>query len=156
MQRGVIDQISELPPVESARSPRRSLWPALWGNWTAVLALLVLLGITVAAVLAPLVSPDDPLAIDPAVMLTGPSAHHIMGTDELGRDLLSRVIYGARISLGTALVVVVASATIGIPMGLVAGYVGGIADLLLLRIYQTPVSGYGQGLPVDGLNIRRV
>jgi peptide/nickel transport system permease protein len=103
-------------------------------NWTSALAALVLLVIAGATVLAPLVSPYDPLAIDPVAMATGPSAHHIMGADELGRDILSRVIYGGRVSLGTAAAVVIASAAIGVTMGLVAGYFVGAIDMIVSRL----------------------
>src|SRR5205085_9179715 len=128
MQQVVTEQSVAPPSAEDPRPARRALWIVLLRNWTSALALLLLLVIAGAAALASLVSPYDPLAIDPVAMLAGPSAHHLMGTDELGRDILSRTIYGGRVSLGTAVVVVAASAVAGVAMGLIAGYFGGIRD----------------------------
>jgi peptide/nickel transport system permease protein len=134
MQQAVTGHILEPPPAEGFR-PAQYVWRVvLLRNWTSALAAAVLLVIAGATVLAPLVSPYDPLAIDPVAMLTGLSAHHIMGTDELGRDILSRVIYGGRVSLGTAAAVVIASAAIGITIGLVAGYFGGAIDMIVSRL----------------------
>jgi peptide/nickel transport system permease protein len=134
MQQVVTERIPEPPPAEVFH-PARHAWRAvLLRNWTSALAALLLFVIAGAAALAPLVSPYDPLTIDPVAMLAGPSAHHIMGTDELGRDILSRVIYGGRVSLGTALAVVLASAAIGATMGLVAGYFGGAIDMIVSRL----------------------
>jgi len=101
-----------------------------------VLAALLLVGASAAALLAPLVARYDPLAIDPITMLAAPSTGHPMGTDELGRDVLSRIIYGGRVSLGTAFAVVLASAAIGVPLGLAAGYVGGVVDSLFSRLIE--------------------
>ena len=134
MQQAVTERIPEPPPAEGFRPARLAWRVVLLRNWTSALAAAVLLIIAGATVLAPLVSPYDPLAIDPVAMLTGPSAHHIMGTDELGRDILSRVIYGGRVSLGTAAAVVIASAAIGVTMGLVAGYFGGAIDMIVSRL----------------------
>ncbi len=103
-------------------------------QWPSALALLLVVVVAGAAVIAPLVTRYDPLAIDPANMLLAPSGDHPMGTDELGRDILSRIIFGGRVSLGTALVVVAASAAVGVPMGLVGGYAGGVVDALFSRL----------------------
>lgn len=94
----------------------------------AWLALLVVL-----AVLAPAL-PIDPLAQDLLAELQGPSAAHWFGTDELGRDIMARVIYGARTSLLTAGGAVAIAGAIGVPIGLVAGYFGGWRDAVLMRL----------------------
>ncbi len=94
-----------------------------------ILVLLMLLGLA-----APLVSPYDPLAMAPTRAFEAPSAAHLFGTDEFGRDLLSRVIYGTRASVGTALVVVLLSTLVGVPLGLVAGYFGGWIDAVIMRV----------------------
>jgi peptide/nickel transport system permease protein len=88
----------------------------------------VVLGAVVAAVAGPWLVPFDPTAQELALRLTGPSAAHWFGLDELGRDILSRVLSGARISLLVALVVVSISATVGIAVGAIAGYCGGWID----------------------------
>ena len=87
----------------------------------------------VAAIFAPLIAPHDPLAQDFAP-LQHPSHAHLFGTDELGRDVLSRVIYGARLSLPLALLLVSLSLTIGLVLGLVAGYFRGVVDGVVMRL----------------------
>jgi len=92
--------------------------------------LLVLLAITL---LAPLLAPDDPSRIDTAVRLLPPSWAHPMGTDDLGRDVFSRVLYGARISLTIGFLAVAIAVAVGTAVGAIAGYVGGWVDALLMR-----------------------
>ncbi len=96
---------------------------------TCFLALMVLV-----AAAAPLVAPYDPLAMEPAVRFQGPSLAHLAGTDEYGRDVLSRLIYGARISLEVGLISVGISLAIGAILGLVAGYYGHTVDMLISRL----------------------
>lgn len=96
---------------------------------------LVLGGLlVVVAVFAPLIAGHDPLALDPAHRLLPPGPSHLFGTDEGGRDLFSRVVYGARPSLFAALVILAVASTIGTAIGLVAGYFGGRVDEILMRI----------------------
>jgi peptide/nickel transport system permease protein len=98
----------------------------------AGLVLVAVLALT--ALFAPLIAPADPLKQTLSSRLKPPSAEHWMGTDQLGRDVLSRMIYGARISLLIGLVVVGLAASVGIFIGLVAGYSGGWLDESLMRI----------------------
>jgi peptide/nickel transport system permease protein len=86
------------------------------------------------AVFAPYVAPYDPLATDWGAVRKGPSAAHWFGTDESGRDVLSRVIWGTRASLLAGVISVSIALAVGVPIGLVAGYVGGWLDSLLSRI----------------------
>jgi peptide/nickel transport system permease protein len=86
------------------------------------------------ALFAPLIAPYDPLATSWSTVRKPPSWLHLFGTDEIGRDVLSRVIYGARASLLAGIVSVGISLAVGVPIGLIAGYVGGIADGVLMRI----------------------
>jgi ABC-type dipeptide/oligopeptide/nickel transport system permease subunit len=99
----------------------------------ARLGVLFMLAMTTIAVLAPLL-PIDPLAQDLLATLEGPSAAHWFGADELGRDIFARVIYGARTSLLTAVGAVVIAGSIGVPIGLVAGFFGGWRDAVLMRL----------------------
>ena len=104
--------------------------------WRSPLALVgfSLIGIwVVLAVLAPWIAPSDPLA-QKAAILASPSSEHWFGTDELGRDVLSRVLYGARISLPLAVILVAASTVIGATIGAVAGYFGGWVDSVAMRL----------------------
>lgn len=96
--------------------------------WSIILLLLIL-----AAIFAPIVAPHDPLA-QSANLLEPPSRSHLFGTDELGRDILSRVIFGARISLTVGLVAVAIAASCGTMLGLIAGFQGGILDSALMRV----------------------
>lgn len=102
-------------------------------NRAAVAAALFLLLLTLVAVFAEVIAPYDPLTPDFARIRQPPTPEHILGTDEVGRDILSRIIYGARISLYVGLVVQTASTVIGITLGLIAGYYGGLVDILIMR-----------------------
>lgn len=106
----------------------------------ALLSLLFLLVLVAFSVAAPWVLPFDPLAQDFAAMLQGPSAVHWFGTDELGRDILARVLYGGRTSLTTAAGAVAIAAAVGVPIGLVAGFFGGWRDTVLMRFVDVLLS----------------
>lgn len=100
----------------------------------ALLGVLFLAVITLAAIFARWIIVADPLSQDLVSTLEGPSATHWFGTDELGRDILARVVYGARTSLLTAAGAVTIAGVVGIPIGLVAGFFGGWRDALLMRV----------------------
>jgi ABC-type dipeptide/oligopeptide/nickel transport system permease subunit len=106
----------------------------------ALLGAIYIVGMATTALIAPAALPIDPLAQDLAVTLEGPSAAHWFGTDELGRDILARVIYGARTSLFTAAGAVVIAALFGVPIGLVGGFFGGWRDAVLMRIVDVLLS----------------
>jgi peptide/nickel transport system permease protein len=99
-----------------------------------MVGLITVLVMIVASLAAPLIAPQDPTAQDLAGRLAPPSAAHWLGTDELGRDLFSRVLYGGRITLGMVVAVVLLVAPVGLAVGSVAGYLGGIADRVLMRV----------------------
>ncbi|MDQ7859876.1 MAG: ABC transporter permease [Armatimonadota bacterium] len=115
--------------VEAPR-PRRRL--PLSRSGAAGLTLVAL--VVTVAVLAPLITPYGPAETDLARSLRPPSRAHPMGTDQLGRDLLTRIVYGARVSLAIGLVTVGVSGAIGLVVGLIAGYLGGAADAVLMRV----------------------
>jgi peptide/nickel transport system permease protein len=116
-------------------SARRKHWlRQLLGRPTAIIAVAFLLVVVVAAIAAPLVSPFDPLKQDFTNLLSGPSPQHWLGTDTLGRDILSRMIYGARVTLLGVLVAVVVYTAIGILFGIIAGSAGGIVDTIIMRV----------------------
>jgi peptide/nickel transport system permease protein len=104
-----------------------------WKNKTAVISGLVLILICVSAVLAPVLVPKDPTQMDNAFRLQGSSANYLLGTDQFGRDLLSRVIYGAKISLTVGICSVAISAFFGVVFGLLAGYFGRWVDSIIMR-----------------------
>lgn len=118
--------------------PRRSLWRdavrRFTGNKLSVIGLGTVVVLALAAILAPLLAPDG---YDHQVYIDSwlyPSRSHLLGTDPYGRDVLDRIVYGARISLSVALVVNLASLVIGAPFGAVAGWYGGGVDYVLMRI----------------------
>jgi peptide/nickel transport system permease protein len=119
--------------TEFAASGRR-VWTVLRRQPLGLAAAFVLLLVVVCAVFAPWIAPYNPDAIDLASRLQPPSASHWAGTDEIGRDLLSRLIHGARASLGVGFGIVLIGASLGIAIGSVAGYLGGVTDAVIGRI----------------------
>jgi peptide/nickel transport system permease protein len=119
---------------EPLESPARRALRRLFKRKSAVFGLAVLTIFIVLAVLAPLISPYDAIATSWSLVRKPPSALHWFGTDELGRDVLARVIYGARASLLAGQISVTIAMSIGVPLGLLAGYRGGFADALISRI----------------------
>jgi peptide/nickel transport system permease protein len=86
------------------------------------------------AVFAPWITPHSPIQMDYKAILSGPTAEHPLGTDELGRDLLTRTLYGARLSLEVGIVAVLMAVALGVPIGLVSGYLGGVFDEVVMRV----------------------
>lgn len=94
---------------------------------------IVVLAFVLAGVFAPLLTPYDPFETNLRMRLAGPSADHWLGNDQLGRDLASRVLYGARVSLMFGIVTTLIAALVGTVLGLVAGYFGGLGDSIIMR-----------------------
>jgi peptide/nickel transport system permease protein/oligopeptide transport system permease protein len=103
-------------------------------NRLAMVGLLFVLLLALLAIFAPLVSPYNPYIVDLDQQLLPPSLHHWLGTDNFGRDVLTRIIYGARISLVVGLVPSFISLVIGTVMGILSGYVGGRTDFVVMRL----------------------
>ncbi|MER6808434.1 ABC transporter permease [Spirillospora sp. NPDC000708] len=119
----------------SALPLRRRAMPRLRGGDGLVTAALAVLGVLVVlAVFAPLIAPHDPEAVDLSATLSGSSAAHPLGADQSGRDILTRLIYGARTGLLEPLAVVVASTVLGLLVGLTAAWRGGPVDTVLSRV----------------------
>ena len=107
---------------------------ALWHrNPRIVIGGSTVLVLVFLALLAPLITPYDPTAADASVSLQAPSGAHWFGTDDLGRDVFSRMVWGARLSLSVGLISVSIGLLVGVGVGLAAGYVGGLVDLLAMR-----------------------
>ena len=109
-------------------------WRRLCSNPPAMVGLVVILLLVLVAAAAPLLAPYDPYAQNLAGRLQPPSAGHWFGTDELGRDILSRLVYGARITIWIASLAAVIAAPLGLVVGATAGYLGGWVDIILMRI----------------------
>jgi len=121
-------------PIESADSPRARAIRALLLRKAAVFGLLLIMLFTGLALLAPLIAPYDPTAQSWANVRKAPSLAHWFGTDEVGRDVLSRLLYGARASLMAGGISIAIALSIGAPLGMIAGYLGGFVDALLSRL----------------------
>ncbi|MCH5287048.1 MAG: ABC transporter permease [Christensenellaceae bacterium] len=106
----------------------------LFSRRIVILGAVLLFLFLILALLADVLSPCDPFRIDPLNALAPPSAEHLLGTDEIGRDLLSRLIYGARTSLLIGVVSVMFSAFFGMLLGMLAGYLGGVVDTVISRV----------------------
>ncbi len=119
---------------EKGESEYRLVWKHLRRNRTAVLGMGIIAVFIILAVLAPLIATHDPIRTDLSRALESPSREHFFGTDELGRDLFSRMLYGARISLNIGLISVGIGLLFGIPLGAVSGYYGQKLDLFIQRI----------------------
>jgi peptide/nickel transport system permease protein len=108
--------------------------PLLLRTRLAIPSLVVVLVVILCAIFANLVSPYDPYRQDYMHVLEAPSAAHLMGTDDIGRDVLSRVIYGSRVSVSVGLVAVGIAILLGVPLGLLAAYRGGWIDDVIMRV----------------------
>lgn len=116
--------------------PRARRWlPRLPGPWGSAIGGSVIAALVIVAVAAPLLAPYGPNDVDLTRSLSGFTSLHRLGTDSAGRDILSRLIYGTRLSLLGPLAVVAMSVVVGVPAGLVAGYRGGWVDTLLSRLW---------------------
>jgi peptide/nickel transport system permease protein len=130
------------PEPTAARASLRRLWRLKWGVAATALMLLIV----TSALLAPWLAPYDPLAVDiqhrlaPPAWMDGGTPKHLLGTDQVGRDLLARMIYGGRVSLIVGISAVLLSATIGVLTGLAAGYFGARVDWLIMALVNVTLS----------------
>jgi len=113
---------------------RREFWARFRRNRLAMTGLTLVAGMFVVSLAAPFLAPYDPNSIDLKAVLMAPSGEHLLGTDPLGRDVLSRIIYGSQVSLKVGFVAVGLATLIGLLVGAVAGYYGGWVDQLLMRL----------------------
>jgi peptide/nickel transport system permease protein len=126
------------PAVPVERPERRQ---ATWFRQPALVAGLFITSILVAiAVFAPLIAPYDPNAQNLAVSLIGPNAHHLLGTDQLGRDTFSRLVFGARVDLRVGFIAVLFPFILGTFLGSIAGYFGGWVDVIVMRLVDVVVA----------------
>ncbi len=110
------------------------IWLNLRGNALGMIGLTIIAIFIAIAIFAPLLATHDPAAQDLANRLSAPTALHWFGTDELGRDIFSRLLYGGRVTLGMVIAVVVLVAPVGLAIGCIAGYFGGVVDTVLMRL----------------------
>jgi len=122
--------------VSKGKSPMRIAWRRFRGNALAVGSLYVIAAFYLVAILAPVLAPFDPAAIGDvmATRYLPPSLTHLFGTDQFGRDLFSRAVYGARVSLSVGFLAMIIAKTLGTAYGSIAAYFGGIADAVMMRL----------------------
>ncbi|MDH5541258.1 MAG: ABC transporter permease, partial [Rhizobacter sp.] len=114
--------------------PWRRGWRRLRRRRAAMIGLVIVLAFIAMALFAPWIAPYDPIATSWSAVRKAPSAAHWFGTDDIGRDVLSRVVWGAQASLLAGVVSVSISLLLGVPIGLIAGFLGGAVDSLISRI----------------------
>ncbi len=119
---------------QAAWGNRYRIWLGLKGNALGMIGLSIILLFILLALLAPWLATHDPATQDLANRLAKPSAAHWLGTDELGRDIYARLLFGGRVTLGMVIAVVVLVAPIGLAIGCIAGYFGGVVDTALMRL----------------------
>jgi peptide/nickel transport system permease protein len=115
------------------RPARRFSIPRKWRNPIGFIGAVIIIATVLIALCAPLIAPYSPSA-QKAKRLLGPSSAHLMGTDELGRDTLSRIIYGARVSLQVGIIAVLIALVVGTALGVITGYFGGRVDSIIMRV----------------------
>jgi ABC-type dipeptide/oligopeptide/nickel transport system permease subunit len=118
----------------TVETPWRRTARRFFKNKAAVAGLAFLVLLVVLVLLAPVVSPYKQSAQDLTLVNTGPTAKHLLGTDDVGRDILSRIIWGGRVSLEVCTVVVILAIAVALPLGLLTGYVGGVLDSVIMRV----------------------
>lgn len=130
----------------SAHNSLKNLFIELWHDKPGFIGFVVISALIFMTIFAPLIAPYDPSSqslisrLTPPSWQSGGSMQHILGTDHLGRDILSRIIYGARISLFVGVAVMVLAGGFGVAMGLIAGYFGGRIDAIIMRVVDTIVA----------------
>ncbi|HET6780583.1 MAG TPA: ABC transporter permease [bacterium] len=137
MRTSIPASVSSKAPVvilAASRSPSREVLRRLRRSKSAALGGFILAALVVAAFAAPLLTPYEPLVMNPVDRLQPPNARHWLGTDVFGRDLLTRILFGSRISLQTGLISVTIAILIGVPLGLVSGFYGGLIDRSAMRV----------------------
>lgn len=125
--------INSTLPVPVKRQESRA-WKKMKRNRSAIVGLIIVLFFAILAIAAPILPIADPIATSWGAIRKAPSAAHWLGTDDLGRDILSRMIWGAQASLMAGVVSVMIAVVIGVPFGLIAGYFGGWPDMIISRV----------------------
>lgn len=127
------EQAGGMSLSEMAHSPRLGWLRLIMKNRAAVVSAVILVVFAIMGLLAPLIAPFDPNFVNPADRLDGPSSAHWFGTDDLGRDIFSRVVYGSRVSMLVSVAVMIGATTIGSLLGLITGFYRRV-DVILMRV----------------------
>jgi peptide/nickel transport system permease protein len=132
---GTDSAANQLTAQQTSSSYWKDAWRKIRRSPTGVAGMAILLVLMLVALFAPVIAPHDPNEMNLREALQPPGSEgHLLGTDELGRDTLSRIIHGSRVSLSVGLIVVVISGTLGVVLGALSGYFGGIVDQAVMRV----------------------
>ena len=134
--KAALDQSRREAKKKMKRQARKRFFKAMFARRIVIVGTIGFVIILLAAIFAPYLTPYEPDAMNENAQLALPSAEHLLGTDNFGRDIFTRLLYGARISLIIGVLAVVLAAFIGIALGMCAAYFSGIADILIMRIME--------------------
>ena len=134
---GLPDHVTEADIRESAARERREKLRMFLTNWQGMIGLILVISFFASALLAPWIAPYDPNALDIPARLSGPTLDHLAGTDQLGRDTFSRILYGGRVALKIAALGVSIALLVGVVLGMLAGFGPRWLDSLLLILFDT-------------------
>lgn len=140
IQESLIPAVQEAAAVPPKTGEWKRFWKTMLSRKIVVLGMAVLVLAFLVAVFAPLIAPYDPTAQNLSSSLKPPSSLHLLGTDALGRDVLSRILYGTRVSLAVGFVSVAIAGSVGMLLGLVAGYIGGWVEAIIMRCMDVMMS----------------
>jgi peptide/nickel transport system permease protein len=131
-------ETSVTPELQGIPQPRvsesRRIFRVMFSRWVVIIGAVIILLLILTAIFAPLLTPYEPNKVDLQNNLQQPSSQHLLGTDKVGRDVLTRIIYGSRIALLVGVVAVTASGAFGMFLGLLAGYFGGWVETIIMRM----------------------
>ncbi|MBN1368561.1 MAG: ABC transporter permease [Dehalococcoidales bacterium] len=130
----------EIAEIPSHVSGLQRFSRVFFSRGIVIFGIVIILAFILMAIFAPLIAPYDPYKINPKATLLQPSSEHLLGTDSIGRDTLSRVIYGSRVSLMAGLFAVLAAAIPGIALGMIGGYFGGWVNMVIMRLMDALMS----------------
>jgi len=133
-----MDEIYVAPELQGIPQPRvseaRRIFKVMFSRWVVIIGAVIILLLILTAIFAPFLTPYDPNKVNLEDSLQQPSSQHLLGTDQQGRDVLTRILYGSRIALIVGVVAVTASGAFGMFLGLLAGYFGGWVETIIMRI----------------------
>jgi len=135
-----IEEYTEMIEVPPRVNEWKRFYRVFFSRGVVVFGAVIILLFIVVAIFAPLIAPYDPYAVDIPNALSQPTSEHLLGTDAVGRDTLSRIIYGTRTSLQIGLIVVAAACVVGMTLGTLAGYYGGWIYILIMRFIDALMS----------------
>ena len=134
-------KIEKYPDITTEAAPQvnelRRIIRVMFSRWVVVLGTIIILALISTAIFAPWLAPYDPIKTNMRKSLKQPSSENLLGTDKLSRDVLSRIIYGTRVSLWVGVVAVSIACMIGMSLGLIAGYFGGWINTIIMRLTDT-------------------